>query len=344
MKEQSLFAKRLSFLIKAGSPIIESLGMLKNYRSKAKIWIFEEIISGVANGQYLSKSMEKFRYIFGDFAINMIRVGESIGALDQNLNYLAEELKKKRELRSKIITSLVYPIFIIFATLGIVLLLLVFVLPKVLPVFTSLKIELPLATRIIIGASAFAIKYGGYILLAGALLAVAFYFLNKKNEKIRYKTHQIILKIPLVGKMTQSYQLTNFCRTFGLLAKSGLAMYEVMTIIAASTPNLVYKKEFEKLAENVSMGRKIHSQLAKNPKLFPEIIIQMIATGEASGNLSETLIYLSEMYENEFDDLTKNLSSALEPVLMITMGLIVGFIAISIITPIYEITQHLTPR
>ncbi len=344
MKEQSLFAKRLSFLIKAGTPIIESLKMLKNYRSKSKVWIFEQIISDVANGHYLAKSMERFRYIFGDFAINIIRVGESIGVLEQNLSYLAEELKKKRELRSKIITALVYPVFIIFATIGIVLLLLVFVLPKILPVFTSLKIQLPLATRIIIALSDFAIKYGGYILLAGFLLAILFWYLNNKYESFRFRNHQIILKTPLIGSMVQSYQLTNFCRTFGLLARSGIAMYEVMTIIADSTPNLVYKKEFIKLAESVSRGRKIYLQLEKNPALFPEIIIQMIATGEASGNLSETLIYLSEMYENEFDELTKNLSGALEPILMVTMGFIVGFIAISIITPIYAITQNLTPR
>ena len=344
LKEQILFTKRLSFLIRAGVPILESLRMLARYRSKSKNWIFSEIIKSVESGQYLSASMTRFRHIFGDFVIHIIRAGESVGILDQNLSYLSEELKKQYELRRKIVSAMVYPLFIIIATIGIVILLLAFVFPKVLPVFSSLNMELPLTTRLLIVTSDFAIKYGIYVGLAIVGLVVAFWILIKKNRRVKLFTDRVIMFLPVIGQLVQNYQLTNFCRTFGLLLKSGLAVSESVTILAETTPNLIYKNELYKVAKAVSRGKKISQQMEKNPRYFPEILVQMIAIGELSGNLSETFLYLAEMYEGEVDELTKNLSNSLEPILMVSMGVIVGFMAVSIITPIYEITKNLSPR
>jgi len=130
----------------------------------------------------------------------------------------------------------------------------------------------------------------------------------------------------------------------GLLLRGGVTMSDALPISAKTTPNLVYKAEFKSLAAVVNRGQKISTHLSKAPYLFPDIVTQIVAVGEHSGNLSSSLIYLSEMYEAEIDDFTKNLSSMIEPILMIIMGILVGFIAISIITPIYGITQHLNPR
>ncbi len=184
-KEQIFFVKRLSFLTRAGVPILESLRMLRHFRSKQKTRLFDRVIGDVENGQSLATSLAKFDYVFGNFAVNIIRVGESAGILDQNLNYLADELKKKQELRHKIISALVYPGFIVLATLGIVTLLLTFVFPKVLPVFSSLKMTLPWSTRFLIAASNFIIK-DGLFLLAGAALAVIIFlvFLRKSRHFI----------------------------------------------------------------------------------------------------------------------------------------------------------------
>lgn len=344
VKEQALLTKRLSFLIKSGVPLLEGLRMVRRFKSRAKSSMFEQIIKDVENGQSLSFAMAKYRRSFGDFSINIIRVGESIGILDQNLAYLSEELRKEHELRRKIISALIYPIFIIIATLGIVSLILTFVLPKIMPVFTSMRVALPITTRFLIAVSNFAVHWGGWVLLGLAALFLGLWFLIKKQPKVKFFSDRLILKLPFIGEMIRSYQLTSFCRTLGLLLKSGITVGDAMRIIADSTANLVYKHEYEKLAKSISKGKKIYLQLESAPKLFPEIATQMIATGEISGNLSETLIYLSQMYENEVDDLTKNLSSALEPALMIFMGVMVGFLAISIITPIYEITQHITPK
>jgi type II secretory pathway component PulF len=144
--------------------------------------------------------------------------------------------------------------------------------------------------------------------------------------------------------MAKSYNLANFCRTLGLLLKSGVHLADAMTMIAETTNNLAYRRSFEKISEAIVRGEPMSRQLSRDSNLFPDILPHMVAVGEATGNLSTTLLYLSELHEADVDDLTKNLSNAIEPILMIVMGLLVGFIAISIISPIYGITQNIQAR
>lgn len=344
VKEQTLFAKRLSFLVKAGVPILESLQMLRRQtKSKSHGRIFDTVIADVSGGKFLSTSLGKFEHIFGNFAVNIIKVGETSGILSQNLNYLADELKKKQALRRKVIGALVYPIFITIATLGVTIMLTAYIFPKILPIFKSLHVALPLYTRILIFTSGAIRSYGLLMLGAMIVVGIALWLLIKKVKNAHVLVDRFVLKIPIVGAIALGYNMTNFCRTFGLLLKSGVPVVEALSITADTTPNLVYKKEFHSMARNVMRGEKISKHLEKYPRLFPDILTQMIAIGEATGNLSETLLYISELYENEVEDLTKNMSSSIEPVLMIFMGIIVGFVAISVITPIYAITQNLRP-
>ena len=344
IKEQTLFAKRLSFLVHSGLPLRESLRILhKQTQSPTMKEVMDKIISDVENGQYLSTSMAKFRKIFGDFTINLIRVGETGGILDQNLNYLAEELNKKQILRRKVVGSMVYPIVIIIATLGITGLLTVFIFPKILPIFSSLNVKLPLATRILIFISNFLLHYGIYVALGIVGLGILFTWLMVKKANVQLFVDRFILRIPLIGSLMLNYQVANFCRTLGLLLKSSIKIVEAVSITADTMTSAVFKKELHEIGRNVAKGERLSVNLEKHAHLFPVILSQMISVGEISGNLSETLIYLSELYESEVEELTKSLSSAIEPVLMVFMGLIVGFIAVSIITPIYQITQNLHP-
>ena len=342
-KEQTLFAKRLSFLVRAGVPLLSGLRMIKKQvRSKGKMKIFESIIQDVEGGKSLSVSLERFRNIFGGFTVNIVRSGESGGILHQNLNYLAEELQKKHALKKKVIGSLVYPFFIMLATLCVAGLLVLFIFPKIMPIFKSLNYELPSTTKALLWMSNFLLTYGFYVALGIIVFAAAFFILYKKVIQVRRVTNTVILKIPLLGKMVRTYQITNFCRTLGLLLKSGVRIVEGLTIVADTTENVLYRESFLEVGKNISTGRKLSVELEKRQDLFTALIPEMVMIGEASGNLSETLLYLSDMYEHELDDLTKNLSNSIEPVLMIFMGLMVGFIAISVITPIYGITQSLS--
>jgi len=218
IKEQTLFAKRLSFLIKAGVPILECLSLVRSQtKSKSKARVYDAIISDVANGQYLSSSLAKFRKLFGDFTINIIRVGENSGVLSQNLAYLADELGKKHALHRKVVGTLIYPIFITIATLGVTGVITVFIFPKLMPIFTSLHVELPLTTRMLIWASQF-LGHNWLWVILGVIAAVAgWVVVRAKFLSVRYVGDQILLSIPVAGKIARSYNLANFARTLGLL-------------------------------------------------------------------------------------------------------------------------------
>lgn len=342
-KEQTFFAKRLAFLVKAGVPILDSLKLIQRQsKSNSKKKILESLIEDVSNGQYLHVSLEKFRHIYGNFAINVIRVGEMSGILDDNLNYLAEEMKKRRMLKRKVIGALVYPAIIMVATFLITGLLMVFIFPKILPIFRSLNVTLPVTTIALIAVSNFLKVHGLWVIL-GILLFPFFLIFIRKNERVAFWLDYALLYTPVAGSIAQHYQLANICRTLGLLLKSDVKVVEGFNIAADTTNSRPYGSAMRELATHVMRGEKIADHLVKYPNLFPDLVTQMVGIGEQTGRLSETLLYLSDLYETEVDEAVKNLSSVLEPILMVFMGVIVGFVAVSIITPIYQVTQNINP-
>ena len=342
LKEQTFFMKRLAFLINAGVPLVESLYILGGQmRAKGHVSILQKIIHDTSNGQTLSYSLSKFPNIFNEFSVQIIKVGESSGTLSQNLEYLADELKKRQALRSKVIGAFIYPALITSATFGITIFLTVYLFPKIMPVFISLHVQLPITTRTMIALSNLVVGWGiliAIIIIAGISI---FTFTLKRNIRFRAQFDSTILRVPLFGRMMCFYNVSNTCRTLGLLLKSGVSLSEALLVTADTTSNLAYKREFVLLSDVVNRGENISSHLMRQRALFPDIMGHMVAVGERSGTLSETLVYLSSVYDAEVDDFTKNISTIIEPVLMIGMGVMVGFIAVSIITPIYGITQNL---
>lgn len=336
------FAKRLSFLLQSGLPILESIKLIKNqYKSKYEIQIFENIIFDMSNGQSLSISLKKFQTKFGIFSINIIHAGEQSGTLVLNLSYLADELRKKQILKKKIWGALLYPLIVTIATFGITTFLAIYIFPKIIPIFASLNAELPLSTRIVMWLTILIKNHWILILFCLMSVILILILLIRKNKKVRFIYHKMILRIPIFGKIFRDYNLTNSTRILGLLLKGGISLSESILIVAKSNENLEYQKIFNTCFSNILKGKTLADSLKKQTDIFPEMITQMIAVGEQSGNLPETLMYLSEFYEQEFDEKTKNLSSTIEPILMIIMGIMVGFIAISVITPIYEITNSI---
>lgn len=341
-KKQTFFAKRLSFLIKAGVPMLESIHVIKDQtKPKGEIKVFDKIIADVSNGQTLSNSLSRFKNFFGNFAINVIKAGENSGTLIDNLNYLADELKKKEQLRKKIMGAMLYPIIVTFATFGITGFLTIYIFPKIIPLFESLNAKLPFSTKIIIYLTNVARENGLWILLGLIILVVIIVLMIRKIPKVRFAYDGFILKIPIFGPMVMNYNLTNTLRTLGLLLRSGISLIEALNITADTTENVQYKDAFIHISAGVMKGKNLSELIQKYPAIFPSMLTHMVSIGEKSGSLSNTLIYLSEYYEHEFDDQTKNLSSTIEPVLMIIMGIMVGFIAISVIAPIYEITNSI---
>jgi type II secretory pathway component PulF len=340
-KEQTLFAKRMSFLVKAGVPLIECLDLIRlQTKTRAKRSVYEAVINDVSNGQYLSTSLAKFKRLFGDFAISLIRVGEESGILSQNLAYLADELQKKHELQRKVIGALVYPLFITIATLGVTGVLTAYIFPRLMPIFTSLRVELPLTTRMLIWVSAYLRDWGIYTLLGLIALGAGLLTIRNKYERVQMLSDRFLL----AGSIARAYNLTNFCRTMGLLLRSGITLSGALEITGETTKNRAYRLACKQMTARVMSGEPVSRGLGERPHLYPDILTHLVAVGEKTGNLSDTLTYLGELYEAEVDELTKGLSSSIEPVLMIVMGLLIGLIAVSVITPIYSITEHLSPK
>jgi type IV pilus assembly protein PilC len=340
-QEQILFTKRLSILVKAGVPILQALSMLRDQASsKGAASIMESLRHQVEQGQSLAGAMKQYKRIFSDFAINIVRVGEISGTLTQNLQYLADELKKNQELKRNIVSALVYPSFIVVATLGIAALLTTYVFPKILPIFASLKSTLPWTTRSLIAVSNFMQHDWAYLILGLVLLVVAWTLLLKIRF-IRLWIDRNFLRMPLLGPMFKNYYISNFTRTLGLLLKSNVGIIEALQITGSTMGSFAYRKSFGRIGEGVVRGLGISEGMKTDKLLYPSVVTQMTQVGETTGHLSSSLLYLAEMYEDEMNNQTKNLSTSIEPVLMIVMGILVGFIAISIITPIYGITQSL---
>ena len=308
--------------------------------SKSVGQIAHSLANDVAHGIALSTALQKYEKIVGAFYINIIIVGETSGTLPENLEYIAEELKKKHELRKQVIGALVYPLVIVISTFGITTMLIVYIFPKIMPIFLSMKAELPWSTRTLIWLSHALSTYGLFLLLGIILGSVAFSF-AMRSKNFHYRVDVMLIHIPVFGKLSRFYNLANTCRTLSLLLKSDVRFVQALEIAAASLKNQAYSRALVEVGGGVLKGQRMSVQLKASPQLFPPLLTQMLSVGESTGNLSETLMYMSEMYETEIRDWTKNLTSVLEPVLMLTMGLLVGFIAVSIITPIYGITQSI---
>ncbi|PIR88666.1 MAG: hypothetical protein COU09_01070 [Candidatus Harrisonbacteria bacterium CG10_big_fil_rev_8_21_14_0_10_44_23] len=342
LQDRVMFAKHMSVGLHAGMTMQKSLELIRSQtKSKSFKKILGKLIEDTTNGMFLSTSMDRYRSVFGDLFINIVRVGENSGTLIENLQYLAVELKKKKALQSKVRGAMIYPSIILVATIGIVGSLMLGVFPKILPVFSNLNIELPITTRILIALSKFLTAYTAWIAVAIFLLIVLFWFLSH-YEFFKYAWHHIILKTPIIGKISQKVNSASISRVMGLLLKSGVQIIEAVDITAHALDNRVYRQELMKAEEKLRRGEYLSVYLKQHPHLFLPILTNMIEVGENTGNLTDNLDYLSQYYEEEVDEVLKNLSSIIEPILLLTMGLLVGFIALSVITPIYKISQSLT--
>jgi type IV pilus assembly protein PilC len=340
--EQVLFAKRLAFLIHAGVSVLESVTILRNqapsHRSRQ---IYDTIIADVSAGHTLSKSLERYSNLFGSYSINIIRTGETAGALAENLMHLADELAKRRALEHKVLGALVYPTFISIASIGVTGLLVVFIFPKIMPIFTSLNVTLPWTTRALLAVSTYLHDWG-LVTFLGVLIAITCCeILRRTIYQLRYALDRVILALPIIGAIAKSYNCAQFCRTLKITTASGISLAESLHITADVTKNTVFKKAYIDFEHHIVRGEKISTALRGYPHIFPMMLSPMIHIGETTGALSQTLEYLSQLYDGEVDEQTKNLSNSIEPILLLTMGLLVGLIAVSIITPIYEVTKHL---
>ncbi len=337
--EKVMFSKQLATLISAGVPISQSMRILER-QTKNKILksAINAIGSDIEAGLSLSSSMEKQSRVFSPLYVSLVSSGEAGGSLDKSLERMADEIEKEHDLVSSIRGAMSYPMIILVAMIGVVVYMLSTIVPQLAGIFAEMGGELPAATRMLLKVSDLIRTQGFLILVALVGSVVGFRTLLVKNKNVRYGWHKMLLKIPIFGQLMSKVNITRFTRTFGSLLSSGVNVLEAMKISANTIQNEVFKTDILKAADDVKNGVTIAEALKKT-KNFPVILAEMIAVGEETGSLDNILDKVTSFYQKEVDGTIKNLSSLVEPLMMIIIGVGVGTIVVAVIQPVYSMTN-----
>ncbi len=337
--EKVLFAEELATLINAGVPIAQSLSILEKQTTNKKLKkVLSELTRDVEGGLSLSNAMESHPEVFTPIFVNMTRAGEVGGTMDEALNKLAEQLAKDHALVSKIRGAMIYPAVIMVAMSGAMIYMMLTIVPQLKTMFADLGGTLPITTRSLIWLSAAFSKYLVVTIIVIVSIVLAFRWAIKNVPAFRLFIHKLLLRVPVFGKLIKKVNITRFARTLGSLLSSGVNVQDALQIVANSTNNLIFKEAIEKTLQKVQNGSTIAENL-KNYPVFPALVPQMISVGEETGSLDEILKKIAAFYDREVDNMTNNLTVLLEPMIMVIIGIMVGYLIISIIQPIYTMTN-----
>lgn len=336
------FAKNLSIMLQSGIPINEALTALADQsNSKRFKVIVNKVRDDIENGTPLSKAFTKELKVFGIIFVSMIRAGEQSGTLQGNLQFLANWLSRNADLRREVGAATLYPKMVFGAAILLGGGLSVFILPMLVPLFTGLDVELPFITRALLAISLFVQNYWLLnIVLAAAAIGLIVY--SNTIKPIRSIYHLVYLKMPFLGPLMKNYQLALITQLFGTLLKSGLTLNESVDIVSQASTNMHYQVALLKIKSASEKGTPLSGSMSEFPSLFPKIAINIIAVGEQSGTLVNSFEYLSEFYTKEVNMQTKKLPTIIEPLLLVFIAGIVGFVALAIIMPIYELTGSIS--
>ncbi|HEX9008080.1 MAG TPA: type II secretion system F family protein [Patescibacteria group bacterium] len=335
--DKLFLTKHLATMIKAGVPLSEALNTVSEQATPDLATLLKKIEEDVENGMNLATSMKKYPKVFDTFYVSLIAAGEASGTLEENLRFLAIQLNKDYILSKKISGALFYPGLVISATVIMGTIISWFVLPQLADLFTSFDVALPLSTRILLGFAALMKNYGGLIIFGMIGLVFLLVFILR-IKPIRYLFDSWIIKWPFVGKIVVDGEMARFSRNLGTLLSSGIPVVNAMEITRDTLSNLRFKKDLKEIIEKVSEGKNISLAMdTKKHSEFSRMSTKMVEVGEKTGKLDEILIYLSDYYEEEIEDVSKNLSNILEPILLLIIGVVVAFVALAIITPIYSL-------
>lgn len=337
--EIAIFTRQFSTMITAGIPITDALVIIRTQSSPALQVVAGQILADVEGGSSLALAMEKHPKIFNPVYISLIKAGEAGGVLDKIFLRLAENIEKQREFQAKVKSALIYPIIVIIGMFGVISVMMIFVVPKLTEVYKDFDAELPAPTKVLITISNFMVSFWWImpILIIGGLYGLSLY---KKTDAGREKIDSIKMKIPIMGKLQQQIMVTEFARTLGLLVSAGIPILQGLKIVSGAVGNRVVSNAIERSSDKVEKGFSLAYALSQEGNIFPPMLYQMLAVGEETGKVDETLISVSRVFEQESDYSVRNLTAAIEPIIMIILGLAVGLLVIAIILPIFNLTQQ----
>ena len=338
-RDVTTFTRQLSTMINAGLPITEALLILRSQSKGSMGKIVAQITADVEAGESLSGGLGKHPKIFSPTYVALVKSGEVGGVMDAVLARLADNMEKQQEFGGKVKGALIYPAIIVIGMVVVSLVMMIFVIPRLTSLYSESNAPLPLPTRILIGISGFLINYW-YIMLALLGIGLYLFSLYRATKIGRRKTDELIFRVPVFGELQRQVILTELTRTLALMVGAGVSILEALNITADVVGNTVISEALKDAAKQVEKGFPISFSFARHPEAFPFILSQMVAVGEETGKMDEVLTKISHIFEVESDEKVKGLTSAIEPLVMVLLGLGVGFLVIAVILPIYNLTSQ----
>lgn len=337
-KDVMLFTQDLAALLEAGLPVDRSLSILSEVAENPRLQtVIGEILKAVQGGAYLSDAMAQHPRAFSDFYVNMIRAGEAGGVLEPVLVRLGTFLESAQELRDYIKSALIYPVFLLLVGGVSLIILLTFVIPKFAVIFSDMGQTIPWSTRFLLGTSQAFKSYWWAILLAGGLIGLGVrQYAASPGGRLAIDTYK--LKLPLLGELVQKIEVARFARTLGTLINSGVPILQAIWLVRATIGNQVIAGSMTDVHQRVKEGDRLATPLAAS-RIFPSLAVQMITVGEETGRLDEMLLKVADNYEKVVRNQVRRLVNLLEPALILVMGLIVGFIVISMLMAIFSMNE-----
>lgn len=338
LKELPIYTRQLAAMLSSGMPLVQSIVALEEQTNNKQ---FKEVLAGVRTdvegGAMYSDSLEHYPQVFDELYVNMMRAGETGGMLAETCDRVASFLEASNKLRSKVKSAMMYPTVVICVALIISTCLIVFIVPTFAKMFSGFGAELPKPTQLLLNISNFIRTYW-YIVTAAA--AGGIYSLRRwvQTEKGGYAMDKFRLHFPLLGKLARKIAITRFASTFSQLMSSGVPIIQAMSIVGVATGNKVIGKAILDARASVEQGKTISATLKSN-KEFPSMLIHMLSAGEQTGKMEEMLSKLSEFYQEEVDAMLEGLTSMLEPLLMVVIGVMIGGIVLAMFMPIFKMSE-----
>jgi type IV pilus assembly protein PilC len=341
-KELAIFTRQFSVMIDAGLPLVQCLEILAGQQENK---VFQKVLTGtraaVEGGSTLSASMRPYEKVFDSLYVNLVEAGETGGILDTILQRLSSYIEKNVKLKRAVKSALVYPIAVLVVAAGVIVLLLWKVVPIFATLFTGLGVNLPLPTRIVIGMSNFVGSIFGLLIFVGVIVTIVALKFWYATPTGRMAIDGVLLKLPLMGILLRKIAVARFTRTLGTLISSGVPILEGLDITARTSGNAVIEKALLGVRKALESGRNLADPL-KESEVFPGMVTQMIGVGEQTGAMDAMLQKIADFYEDEVDAAVKDLLSALEPMMIVFLGVVVGGIVISMYLPLFSLIGQLS--
>jgi len=340
-KTLTVFTRQLAVLIDAGLPILKSLHLLKEQeKNKTLQEVVQNLADSVEGGSTFSEALARHPTVFTKLYVNMVKAGEAGGVMDEVLNRLAEFMEKSERLKARVKSAMVYPTLVLVFAIGIVTFLVTVIVPKFAEIFLEMDIDLPTLTSVLIQISEFS-KRRWYVFILGFSLLVTGIKMSYKTEKGKFQMDKTLLKIPVFGDLFRKVAIARFSRTLGTLISSGVPILKSLSIVRETIGNEVVAKAVTMIHDSIREGESIVGPLRES-KVFPPMVVGMVDVGEQTGNLAEMLIKVADTYDEEVDVAVQGLTSVLEPLMIITLAFIVGFIVIAMFLPLIKLMQGIS--